>query len=84
MLELYQAEGCPHSTKVREAMTKFGLSYVAHNPRVPGGDGRNAHTYEELRTLADADEIPFLVDANRRETVQGSEDIIDYLHDHYA
>lgn len=31
MIELHQAEGCPHCAKVRNALTELGLSYVAHN-----------------------------------------------------
>ena len=39
MLELHQAERCPHSADVREKLTELGLSSVAHNPRLPGDEG---------------------------------------------
>ena len=39
MLELYQAEDCPHSQNVREKLTELGLSYVSHNPRLAEGEG---------------------------------------------
>jgi glutaredoxin len=51
MLELYQAEGCPYSQKVREALTDLGVSYVIHNPRLYGGEVRNEQTLEELLKL---------------------------------
>jgi glutaredoxin len=38
MLELYQAEGCGYSAKVREALTELGVSYVIHNPRSAAGE----------------------------------------------
>ena len=41
MLELYQAEDCPYSTKVREKLADLGISYVIHNPRYANGDVHN-------------------------------------------
>lgn len=87
MLELYQAESCPHSQDVREKLTDLGASYVIHNPRLPGdegGDVRNEQTHEELTAIGGEDQIPFLVDAGRRETRYGSDDIVDYLEEHYG
>lgn len=84
MLELYQAEGCPYSQKVRELLTELGISYVAHNPRLHGGEVRNEQTHEELIELGGQDQIPFLVDHHRRVTMYESEDIVEYLQDHYA
>jgi glutaredoxin len=87
MLELYQAEGCPFSAEVREAMTNLGLSYVVHNPRLPGdegGDVLNELTYEELLELGGEDELPFLVDYARGERHYGSDEIIEYVENHYA
>ncbi|MFP8953297.1 glutathione S-transferase N-terminal domain-containing protein [Natrialbaceae archaeon A-arb3/5] len=87
MLELYQAEGCPHSTEVRETLTDLGVSYVIHNPRQPGGEGgdvRNEQTFEAMTELGGEDSIPFLVDTDREVTLYESEDIVDYLKEHYA
>jgi glutathione S-transferase len=86
MLELYQSEGCPYSGTVRERLSELGISYVAHNPRLPGdagGDVTNEVTHEELRAGGE-DQIPYLVDTERRVTMYGSEDIVDYLDEHYA
>ncbi|RKD93981.1 glutathione S-transferase N-terminal domain-containing protein [Halopiger aswanensis] len=39
---------------------------------------------ETLTDLGSEDIIPFLVDADREETLYESEDIVDYLEEHYA
>ncbi|WP_144922055.1 glutathione S-transferase N-terminal domain-containing protein [Halorubrum salsamenti] len=85
MLELYQSEGCPHSAKVRETLSELGVSYVAHNPRLPGdegGDVTNEVTHEELTTAGD-DQIPYLVDTDRGVTMYESDDIVEYLEEQY-
>ena len=86
MLELYQAEGCPHSADVREKLTDLGVSYVIHNPRRPGsegGDVLNELTLEAMTELGGEDAIPFLVDTDRGETLYESEEIVDYLERNY-
>jgi glutathione S-transferase len=87
MLELYQSENCPYCGKVRETLSELGVSYVAHNPRLPGdegGDETNHRTLEELQALGGQDQIPFLVDTARDETLHGSDEIVAYLEDHYS
>ncbi|WP_339102337.1 glutathione S-transferase N-terminal domain-containing protein [Haloterrigena salinisoli] len=86
MLELYQAEGCPHSAKVREKLTDLGVSYVIHNPRRPGdegGDTLNEQTLQAMEAIGGEDAIPFLVDTDREETRYESEEIVDYLETQY-
>ena len=86
MLELYQAESCPHSQDVREKLTDLGASYVVHNPRLPGdegGDVKNEQTHAELTDVGGEDAIPFLVDTARGETRYESEEIVEYLEEHY-
>ena len=87
MLELYQAESCPHSTTVRETLTDLGVSYVIHNPRLPGdegGDVLNGQVHDELLAVGGEDQIPLLVDHEREETLYGSDDIVDYLEEHHG
>jgi glutathione S-transferase len=84
MLELYQAEDCPYSAKVREALTEHGVSFVAHNPRTHGGDVRNEQAQAELETLGGEDQIPFLVDQRRGETLYESDEIVAYVEEHYG
>ena len=87
MLELYQAEGCPYSKRVRETLTELGVSYVIHNPRLPGGQGGdvlNEQVHDEMVAVGGEDSIPFLVDHARGETRYESADIVDYLEEHYG
>lgn len=55
MLELYQAEWCPYSHRVRQRLTELVLSYVAH-PVEPDAADR-----AELRRRTGRDEIPALI-----------------------
>jgi glutathione S-transferase len=84
MLELYQAEDCPYSAKVRETMQELGVSYVVHNPRSHDGEVKNEQTYDRLRTVGGEDQIPCLVDSGRRAVVYESDDIVEYLRTHYG
>lgn len=84
MLELYQAESCPYCQRTRNKLTQLGVSYVVHNPRNAAGHVRNEQTQRELETLGGADQIPFLVDTERQETLYESEEIVAYLEEHYA
>ena len=86
MLELYQSEGCPYSSEVREKLSDLGVSYVAHNPRLPGdegGDVTNDVTYDQLTDVGE-DSIPTLVDTERGQTLQDTDEILGYLEEHYA
>lgn len=84
MLELYQAEDCPYSATVREALLELGVSYVIHNPRHHDGEVTNEQTRDELFALGGQDQIPFLVDHRRGVTMYESEAIVDYLREHYG
>lgn len=87
MLELYQAEGCPHSQSVRETLTDLGLSYVAHNPRRPGDEGGqilNEQVHAEMVAIGDEDRIPFLVDHRTGQLHLDAENIVEYLHAEYG
>lgn len=84
MLEIYQAEDCPYSTKVREKLAELGVSYVIHNPRYADGDVRNDQTYEELLSIGDEDQVPFLIDRTHEETLYESNAIIEHLEEYYG
>ncbi len=72
MIELYQAEWCPYSSRVRQRLTELGLSFVAH--QVPADPADR----EELRRIAGSDEIPALVDDG--EAIPGDADaLVAYL-----
>src|SRR5437867_9939277 len=53
-LTLYQAEWCPFSSAVREALTELGLTFTARQVE-PWPEQR-----EELRRMAGTDQIPVL------------------------
>jgi glutathione S-transferase len=55
MDELYQAEWCPHSQRVRERLTELGVSFIARQVPAEPADR------EELRRKTGSDEIPALV-----------------------
>jgi glutaredoxin 3 len=56
MIELYQAEWCPYSSRVRQRLTELGVSFVAR--QVPAEQTDR----EELRRKTGSDEIPALID----------------------
>jgi glutaredoxin len=55
VLELYQAEWCPHSHLVRERLTELGVPYLAH-PVAADPAGR-----DEMRESTGSDTIPVAV-----------------------
>ena len=84
MLELYQAEDCGYSETARETLTDLGVSYVIHNPRTAAGETRNEQTHGELTEFGGQNQIPFLVDHQRGVTMYESDEIVEYLEEHYS
>jgi glutathione S-transferase len=78
MDELYQAEWCPHSRRVRQRLTELGVSFVAR--QVPADPGDR----EELRRKTGNDEIPALVLEDGTVVNQSAEDIITNLNARYS
>ena len=75
-MELYQAEWCPHSHRVRQRLTEIGLDFVAHQVPVEPDDR------EQMRRAVGDDSIPVLVDNER--ILQGDDEILAYLGETYA
>jgi glutathione S-transferase len=71
-MELYQAEWCPHSHKVRQRLTELGLDVTLR--QVPAEPDER----DELQRVAGTNEIPVLV-TDDRQTLSGEEEIRDYL-----
>jgi glutathione S-transferase len=71
-MELYQAEWCPHSHKVRQRLTELGIDVTLR--QVPADPDKR----EELKRVADTDEIPVLV-TDDRQTLAGDDEILGYL-----
>ncbi len=70
-MELYQAEWCPHSHKVRQRLTELGIDFTARQVAAEPDER------EDMEALVGTKEIPVLVD--RDQTVCGEEDILRYL-----
>jgi glutathione S-transferase len=79
-IELYQAEWCPHSHRVRQRLTELGLDFVAHQvPVDPAERGALAHAtgqrsipalvLEDGSVLGGDDEIIASLDRRFREPV---------------
>ena len=71
-MELYQAEWCPHSHKVRQRLTELGLDFVAR--QVPADPDER----DEMLQRVGTNEIPVLV-ADDGSVLRGEEQILPYL-----
>jgi glutaredoxin 3 len=74
-MELYQAEWCPHSHKVRQRLTELGLDFRAR--QVPADPAQR----DELERVAGTNEIPVLIAEDGRPRC-GEDDILAYLERH--
>jgi glutathione S-transferase len=78
MDELYQAEWCPHSHRVRQRFTELGVSFVARPVPAERADR------EELRRKTGSDEIPALVLEDGTAINTDADEIIAYLDRQYG
>lgn len=76
MLELYQFESCPYCSKVRKKLTKLGVDVKLRQV-----DKNDRSRVEEVSGQTN---VPVLVDPNTDTTMPESDDIVDYLEEHYA
>jgi glutathione S-transferase len=77
MDELYQAEWCPHSRRVRQRFTELGVSFIARPTPADPVDR------EELRRKTGQEEIPVLV-LEDGETISGDDAILQHLDRRYS
>ena len=71
-VELYQAEWCPHSSKVRQRLTELGVSFIARQVPAEPADR------EELRRKTGSEEIPTLL-LEDGTAISDPDEIIEYL-----
>ena len=71
-MELYQAEWCPHSHKVRQRLTELGLDFVAR--QVAADPDRR----DEMLRRTGTNEIPVLL-VDDGSVLRGEDEIIPYL-----
>ena len=77
MLELYQAEWCPYSHRVRERLTELGLDFVARQV-APRRAERHA-----MRDATGHDSIPLLVTGDGR-AISDADPILAFLDEEFA
>jgi glutathione S-transferase len=70
VLELWQAEWCPHSHKVRQRLTELGVDFVAHQVAA------------DKENRPDEIAIPRLL-AEQGEVLSGEEEILPWLDEHF-
>ena len=77
MIEVYQAEWCPHSRRIRQRLTELGVDYIARQVP-PDADDRH-----DLREATGCSTIPVVVLEDG--TVLGGEDekILAGLDEHF-
>ena len=78
MDELYQAEWCPHSHRVRQRFTELGVSFIARPVPAERADR------EELRRRTGGDEIPALVLEDGTPVPGDADQLIAYLDERYS
>lgn len=77
MDQLYQAEWCPDSSRVRQRFTELGVSFIARQVPAERVDR------EEMRRKTGTDEIPALL-LEDGTAVTGVEAIIEHLDAHFS
>ncbi len=75
LLELYQFEGCPFCGKVRQKMTELGLDFIARQV--------NPNDRTRVEEVSGQEGVPVLKDPNTGTVMPESDDIVEYLEEHY-
>jgi glutaredoxin len=78
MIELYQAEWCPHSSRVGERFTELGVSFIAR--QVPADPADR----EEMRRKTGTDQIPVLLLEDGTAITGDAETLIAHLDRTYS
>jgi len=76
MLEVYQFEGCPFCGKVRQKLTELGIDFIARQV-----DQNDRSRVEEVSGQTN---VPVLKDPNTDTIMPESDEIVDYLEEHYG
>ncbi len=77
MLEVYQFEGCPFCSKVRQKLTDLQIDFIARTVD-PKGDR------ERVEEVSGQTGVPVLVDPNTDTVMPESDDIVEYLEEQYG
>jgi len=76
MLELYQFEGCPYCSKVRKKLGNLEIDFIAR-----AVDPNDRSRVEEVSGQTN---VPVLKDPNTDTVMPESDDIVEYLEEHYG
>jgi glutaredoxin 3 len=76
LLEVYQFEGCPYCSKVRSKMTELGIDFIARNV--------DKNDRSRVKEVSGQTGVPVLVDPNTDTVMPESDDIVEYLEEHYG
>ncbi len=77
MLEVYQFEGCPFCKKVRQKLTELQIDFIARQVE-PNGDRKR------VEEVSGQTGVPVLKDPNTDTVMPESDDIVEYLEEHYG
>jgi glutathione S-transferase len=75
-LTLYVKTGCPYCAKVLQAGEELGIEFNLKNVADEG-------VSEELISLGGKKQMPYLVDSANNVSMYESDDIVEYLHQHF-
>src|SRR6266498_3645787 len=75
MIELYQAEWCPHFRKVRQRLSELGVDFIARQVEAVPDDR------EAMKDRTDEKETPVLLVDDK--VIAGEEKILAYLDEHF-
>jgi glutathione S-transferase len=78
VIELYQAEWCPHSHKVRQRLTELGQPFIARQVAA------EPEEREDMRAAVQSDTIPVLVLEDGRVLAMEADEIVAELDRRYA
>lgn len=79
MLELYQFEECPYSTKVRKKLSEWEIDCILRNV------SQDKWQRNLLKKVSGQDEVPTLIDSDRDVIIAADEKrIIQHLETYYA
>jgi glutathione S-transferase len=78
MDELFQAEWCPHSARVRQRLTELGVSFVARQVPAEPSDR------DELKSRTGSEEIPALVLQDGTVINRDADAIIAFLDERFT
>lgn len=77
LIEIYQFEGCPFCSKVRQKMTELNLDFIARQVE-PNGERK------KVEEVSGQTGVPVIIDPNTDTVMHESDDIVEYLEENYS